>query len=289
MDDHRLLIEYATTGSHEAFERLVARHIDLVYASALRYVRDKHLAEDVTQAVFMLLSKKAAMLRQETVLAAWLLTTTRYAALDAIKLRDRRRKHEARASEMIWQTQNNPDPTDSAESAELTGLLDSAVDKLPDADRRAILLRYYEKKNFSEIGLSLGLSEEAARKRVTRATDKLREYFKRRGKSTSTAGLVAVMTTAWARGAQAATPAHLSGVITQAVFAAAPIGGIGAGAIVDAMLQRALLHQVRLMIAGGLAAVVLLGIIAVAVHSMMTRSQPTPPAARWVEEPKPHA
>lgn len=70
-DDNRWLVEFVEDGSQEAFGRIVDRHIDLVYAAALRDVRDRHHAEDVTQAAFLALARKAKVLRQEHVLTAW--------------------------------------------------------------------------------------------------------------------------------------------------------------------------------------------------------------------------
>src|SRR5947209_8200467 len=101
MDDAQLLEQYVRSGSHEAFREIVARHLGLVYATALRQVHDKHMAEDVTQAVFIVLARKAATLTRERVLAAWLMNTAKYASRDAIKSQMRRRKYEVRAAEMI--------------------------------------------------------------------------------------------------------------------------------------------------------------------------------------------
>src|SRR5436305_156327 len=108
MDDARLLQQYVETGSNEAFTALVRRHINLVYAAALRHVKDRHVADEVTQAVFIVLARKASTLRHEAVLSSWLLSTTRYAALGQMKIAARRKRHERKAAEMattVWTSQ----------------------------------------------------------------------------------------------------------------------------------------------------------------------------------------
>jgi len=77
---------------------LVRRHIDFVYSAALRQTHDPHLAEDVTQVVFIILGQKAGSIRRSTPLAGWLFNTTRYAALNAIRMEKRRRHHEQQAA-----------------------------------------------------------------------------------------------------------------------------------------------------------------------------------------------
>src|SRR5690242_10511220 len=95
--DTQLLRSFATTGSQDAFAQLVQRYINLVYSAALRRTHDPHLADDVTQAVFIILSKKASTLRNPQTLPAWLINTTRYAANNGIRMVNRRRQHETKA------------------------------------------------------------------------------------------------------------------------------------------------------------------------------------------------
>jgi RNA polymerase sigma factor (sigma-70 family) len=174
MDDAQLLQQYVETGSPDAFAALTSRHVNFVYGAALRLVRDRHVAEEVTQAVFIVLARKAATLRHEAVLSSWLLSTTRFAALGQMKINARRKRHERRAAEMaktVW--------SEEAERnwPEYEGELDAALASLRESDRKAVLLRFYEHKTFDEIAAILGTAEEAARKRVSRAVEKLRGHF----------------------------------------------------------------------------------------------------------------
>ena len=174
MDDAQLLQQYVETGSPDAFQSLVNRHVNFVYGAALRHVHDRHVAEEVTQAVFIVLARKAATLRHEAVLSSWLLSTCRYAALGQMKIAARRRRHERRAAEMaktVW--------VEEADSSwpQFEGQMDAALASLRETDRKAVLLRFYEQKSFDEIAAILGTAEEAARKRVSRAVEKLRNYF----------------------------------------------------------------------------------------------------------------
>src|SRR5687768_15201341 len=100
MTDQALLEEFVRSGSAQAFRGLVARYVGLVRASALRQVRDHHVADDVTQAVFIVLARRASTIRDATVLPAWLIKTTCFASRDALKLEARRRKYEQKAAEM---------------------------------------------------------------------------------------------------------------------------------------------------------------------------------------------
>jgi hypothetical protein len=99
-DDLDLLRDYAAHGSDDAFRTLLNRYVGLVYAAALRQVQNPHLAEEITQAVFLVLARKAGALRSGTVLAGWLFRTTRFLAARAIRDQQRRQRHEEEAARM---------------------------------------------------------------------------------------------------------------------------------------------------------------------------------------------
>src|SRR5215203_5984870 len=129
-DDNLLLRQFAENHSDEAFAALVTRYINLVYSVALRCVGDPHQAEEVAQAVFLILAKKAGQLRHEKALSSWLFQTTRLTAANFLRSETRRHCREQEA--YMQSTLNEPgdDPWPS-----ISPLLDSAVEGLSDKDR----------------------------------------------------------------------------------------------------------------------------------------------------------
>jgi len=180
MNDWDLIEAYARERSESAFKALVERHSGLVYGSALRQLRDPQLAQDVTQAVFVLLARKAASLRRGIVLSGWLFRTTRFLSLRVMRSEQRRSRREQEAFEM--------QELNSADEAwrRMEPAIDEALERLGNKDRDAILLRYVEGRNMRELSSQLNITEEAAKKRVTRAVEKLRSILKSRGISAST-------------------------------------------------------------------------------------------------------
>jgi len=171
-----LLRQFAQQHDQQAFAQVVAEHIDMVYSACLRQVGDRHLAEEVTQAVFVILAKKAASLGDNVVLGAWLHKTARYAALNALKMERRRRIHERKAAEIAMEMRRSGERW-----VGMSGLLDEGIARLADNDRSAIMLRFFEKRSVADVGAALGVSEDAAGMRISRALDKLRGFFARRG------------------------------------------------------------------------------------------------------------
>jgi RNA polymerase sigma factor (sigma-70 family) len=210
-DDAQLLRRYAEAGSESAFSELVSQHIDLVYSAALRQVGgDAHLAQDVAQTVFADLARKARTVSCHGVLTGWLFQATRYAAAKVVRTERRRATREKEAVAM-------QELSSEANWDDLSPLLDEAMSRLGAQDRDAVLLRYFERKELRAVGDALGTSEAAARKRVSRALERLRRYLTARGVSLSAATLATALTGS----AVQAAPAALAGTISTAVIAGA--------------------------------------------------------------------
>ncbi len=205
-DDLELLQRFARDGEQESFAELVQRHLNLVYSAALRQVRSPQLAEEVAQSVFTDLARSAARLKPGTVLAAWLYEVTRRSAIDVVRREARRQLREQVAVEM---NAMNPTPSDWAQ---VEPLLDEAMAALDDTDRTAVLLRYFQNKSLRDVGAALGTSDDTAQKRVSRAVDKLRDFFAQRGVTVGTSAL----TVAVSANAVQAAPAGLVITITAA-------------------------------------------------------------------------
>jgi uncharacterized protein (TIGR03435 family) len=189
-DDMRLLAEYASRNSEEAFAALVRRRVNLVYTVALRRVGDPDKAQDVTQAVFVILAQKAGCLRKETVITGWLYQTTLLCSASYLR-GERRRWH--REQEAFMQAPKEDSPVEPAWK-DLAPTLDDAMARLGEKERNAILLRYFEGRSVAEVAAALGMGESALKARVSRAIEKLRKFFVRRGVVLPAAALVAAIT-----------------------------------------------------------------------------------------------
>jgi RNA polymerase sigma factor (sigma-70 family) len=171
--DAELLNDFVANASEAAFATLVERHIGLVYSAAFRQLNDSHLAEDVAQAAFVLLARKAPAISRRTILAGWLYRTAQNISRDVLKSETRRRKRE----ELATQPENAVSHSD-LKWDQSANQLDHALAGLGERDRAAVLLRYFENKSLKEVGEEIRCSEEAARKRIDRGVAKLRKYFK---------------------------------------------------------------------------------------------------------------
>lgn len=230
-DEMALVRAYARDHSEGAFAALVSRYINLVYSVALRQVGDPHLAEEATQAAFILLARKAGSLGPKTILSGWLCRTARYMSADALRSQRRRQKREQEACMQSLLNESEPD-----EWNQIAPLLETAMAQLGEQEHNAIVLRFYEGKGMKQVGDALGTGEDAARMRVNRALEKLRKYFADHGITLSTSVLAAAVSTH----AVQAAPAGLAGVVTGASLVGA---ANAASSGVWALLKNLLAHK----------------------------------------------
>jgi RNA polymerase sigma factor (sigma-70 family) len=260
-DDMTLVREYARGNSEEAFAALVSRHVNLVYSVALRQVRDPHLAEEIAQAVFIILARKAGSLGPKTILSGWLCRAARYASADALK-NQRRREH--REQEAYMQSILNESESDAW--MQIAPLLDTAMAQLGDKNHNAVVLRFFEGRNFKDVSAALGTSEDGAKMRVNRALEKLRKFFTRRGITLSAAVIAGAVS---ANSVQAA-PAGLT------ISAIAAAKGSAAAAstltLVKGALKLMAWAKAKTAIIIGAAAILATGTTAVVVGEITTSS-----------------
>lgn len=232
-DSQKLLAEYVQTGSETAFRELVARYLDLVYSAALRLVEgDTHRAQDVAQTVFVDLARTARTLSRDVMLGGWLHRHTCFVAANTLRSERRRQSRERQAVEM-----NALHDHSGTDLTLMAPILDDAINQLGEADRTAVLLRFFEQRDFRSVGEALGSNEDAARMRVTRALEKLRALLKHRGVTTSAAALGVALS---ANAVQAA-PAGLAATIsTAAVLAGSTVATTATAAITKAIAMTTL-------------------------------------------------
>ncbi|HVU34723.1 MAG TPA: sigma-70 family RNA polymerase sigma factor [Opitutaceae bacterium] len=209
--DNDLLRQFADHGDERAFGEFVGAKINLVYSAALRQVGDAHLANDVVQGVFLAAAANASTLKRHPVITGWLYTTTRHVATKAVRseTRWRRRENEANAMHAMHD--------DTTNLGDIRPVIDEAMNELGADDRAALLLRFFECRSQAEVGQALGLGENAARMRINRALERLRERLAHRG-ITSTAAIVGG---ALASQASIAAPTGLAASVTTAALTGA--------------------------------------------------------------------
>src|SRR3954470_19647929 len=188
LDDSGLLKEYVEHSSEEAFAALVARHVNKVYSIALRHTSNPHQAEEITQAVFVILARKSRQLGKRVILSGWLCRTARLSAVTFVRSEVRRTRREQEAH-----MQNSLNESESEVWPQIAPLLDAAMAGLSEADHDAVALRFFDGKSMKEIGAALGATEDATKMRVNRAVEKLRIFFSRRGIVCSAAALTAAI------------------------------------------------------------------------------------------------
>jgi len=215
MDDWQLLKSYGRDDSQDAFSEIVKRHVNLVYSAALRQVRDAELARDVTQLVFANLARRAKSLNPSGTLAGWLYRDASFTSREILR---RERRRIIREQEVV--VMQGIETSDDWRRIE-TGL-DAALNELDQTDRDAVLLRFFEQRSLKDVGSALGMEEDTARKRVSRALEKLRTLLARKGITTTSAALSVALT---AHAVQAAPAGLAAGVLATSLAAGSAVAG----------------------------------------------------------------
>ena len=276
LTDQQLLRDYAERRCEAAFAELVRRNVDLVYSAALRMVCDAHSAQDVTHAVFVALARQSSQLTNRPVLSGWLHCTARNLAAKAVRTEVRRRAHEQEAAAMTELTSTAPE----AAWEEIAPHLDAALGDLSEPDRDAVLLRYFERKSAREMAEILGVSDEAAQRRVTRAVERLREFFVIRGITVGASGLAALISV----NATHAAPVGLALTISTALTGTA----VAATATLPKAIAMTTLH--KSIVTASIAVLLAMGTATVMYHAALSRNArpagvagPQPGAATTLE------
>ena len=268
--DTELMQEYADSRSESAFAQLTRRHLNLVYSVALRYTGNAHDAQDIAQAVFLILARKIPALRRRASLTGWLYETTRLTSRQLLRTRTRQQK---RDQEAFMQSAPDHSATNDAWQ-QLAPHLEAAMSRLAEHERALLALRFYENKTGAEAAALLGIGEQAAHKRTARALDKLRKFFNRRGVAL-TAALIAAALSA---NAVLAAPASLVASITAAAANGSAIG-VSAASLAQATLKTLFWAKCKSAIGFAAVALVVSGTALVALSAKNNSPKPASPVA----------
>jgi RNA polymerase sigma factor (sigma-70 family) len=263
--DMDLVQEFVRQGSEAAFAELVHRHLNLVYSVAMRFTSNPEDSQDVAQAVFIILAKKAARLRQGTVLTGWLYETTRFTACRFLRTEARRRAREQQA--YMRSTLNEPDTAGVWQ--QLAPHLEAAMSRLREADRTLLALRFYQHKTGSEAAALLGTRADAAHKRTARALETLRTFFYRRGITLSAAAIAGALS---AESVQAA-PAGLANTIAGAAVTQGAAAGSSTLTLVKGAIKLMAWAKAKTAIVAGVGVLLAAGTATVAVRGIQARNQ----------------
>ncbi len=197
--DAELLRAFVREGSEGAFREMVNAHGGMVYRLARRRFADGNDAEEIVQTVFMVLARRARFVKEDR-LAGWLVRVTYFACRDKVKRDGRRRRRETEAAAM--RATEISEKLDEHLSEELDGYLN----RLPEKERSAVVLRVLEERSWEAVGMAMGVSADAARRRGERGLERLRMLLGRRGAGVTAASVI----TALAAGKAVAVPVELA-------------------------------------------------------------------------------
>jgi uncharacterized protein (TIGR03435 family) len=264
LDDHALLSEYVAYDSEEAFAALVARHINKVYSVALRHTGNPAAAEEISQAVFVILARKSRRLGKNVNLSGWLYQTARLTTVTFVRGQIRRARREREAF-----MQTNLNQNESEVWKLIAPLLDEAMAALNQTDRNAVMLRFFDGKSMREVAAALGANENTARQRVGRAVEKMQNFFFKRGISSTTA----IITAAISANSVQAAPVLLANTITAVAMTKGVAAGDSTLTLIKGALKFMAWTKVKTAIVGGVMLLCAAGTITVATTALVNRSR----------------
>jgi RNA polymerase sigma factor (sigma-70 family) len=273
VSDMELLRDYERQGSEEAFAALVRRHINLVYSAAFRHVGIVAHAEEITQAVFVILARKAAGLRPDTILEGWLYETTRLISLSFVRGERRRQLREQQA----YMQSTLQESADVSAWNQLAPLLDEAMARLGKKDREAVVLRFFKEKSLGEVAAAMNVTEAAAQSRVHRAVEKLRRFFTKRGVVIP----AAVLTTAISANSVQAAPAVLAKSVTTVAIAKGAAASGSALTLIQGALKIMAWTKAKTAIVAGAVVLLAAGTAIITVKEIRTRQTYANIAGAW--------
>jgi len=266
LSDMERLRNYSRQGSEEAFAELVRQHVNLVYSAALRHVGIAAHAEEITQAVFVILARKSARRRPDTILDAWLYETTRLTSLSFLRGERRRQMREQEA----YMQSTLQESTGVPAWNQLAPLLDDAMSKLGRKDREAVVLRFFKEKSVREVAAALQVTEAAAQSRVHRAVEKLRRVFTKRGVALP----VAALTTAISAHSVQAAPVALAKSVTAVAIAKGAAASGSTLTLIQGALKIMAWAKAKTAIVVGAGVLLASGTTIIAINKLMTPSAP---------------
>jgi RNA polymerase sigma factor (sigma-70 family) len=249
-DDQQLLDEFTSANSEAAFAAIVARYVNLVYSTGLRFAGDPQAAEEISQAVFIILARKAGGLRRGVVLSGWLYQTARLTAANYVKHEIRRQRRDQEAY-----MQSTLNEADAPAWEEIAPLLDEAMGGLGEMDRNAVVLRFFENKSAREVATALKVSEAAAHKRMHRAVEKLRGFFAKRG----VVSTVTVITGVVSANSVHAAPVGLANIISTTALAKGAVVSASTLTLVHGALKLMAWTKTKITIIASVAALLTIG------------------------------
>ena len=203
MDSENHLLAYVRSGDEVAFAKVVEAYSALVYGTAYRKTRNAQLAEEITQNVFVLLARKAEKLVSRPGLGVWLHRTALLVSQNLLR-------SEASYQRRMALVREQGGLSSERDVEIFFEGVDEALDRLSESDRMVVMMRFFEEKEFREIGAKVGKSADAVQKQIRRALEKLNRSLTAKGSTFSLGAVGLLLSSELAKAAPVASSAVIS-------------------------------------------------------------------------------